>query len=153
MTLPNFFDKTVSDGLIARINNLQNDSQPQRGKMNVWQMLAHCCVAFEYGFEPEKHKRPNRFARKMITMFAKKMVTGEEPFPKNSRTAPDMLITTEQDFATQKNRLIDFIQRTQAQGEYHYDGLESRSFGKLTKIQRSNLFYKHLDHHLQQFWC
>lgn len=89
--------------------------------------------------------------RQIVTFFAKKMVTSETPFPKNSRTAPEMIMNTEHDFNKEQARLINFIQKIQAQGEDFYDGLESRSFGKLNKEEWNNLFYKHLDHHLRQF--
>ena len=32
-----------------------------------------------------------------------------------------------------------------------FDNRESHSFGKLSKTEWSNMFYKHLDHHLTQF--
>jgi Protein of unknown function (DUF1569) len=151
MSLPNIFTKEVSEQVVARIEKLTPNSPHLRGKMNVAQMLAHCCISFEYCFEPEKHTRPNRLMRQIITLFAKKMVTSETPFPKNSRTAPEMIMNTEHNFAIEQVRLINFIQKVQIQGEDYYDGLESRSFGKLNKEEWSNLFYKHLDHHLQQF--
>ena len=149
--LANFFDKTVNDGIIMRIKALSPESKALRGKMSVAQMLAHCNVSFEYGFEPEKHARPNRLMRKIITLFAKNMVVSDTPFPKNSKTSPDMIITDIRDFDTEQARLIDFVSRVQAQGAEFYDGLESHAFGKLSRSEWSNLFYKHLDHHLSQF--
>jgi hypothetical protein len=149
--LANFFDKTVNDEIIARINILTPESKALRGKMSVAQMLAHCCVSFEYGFEPEKHKRPNRLMRQIITLFAKNMVVSDTPFPKNGRTSPDMIITDERNFATEQARLVNFVSKVQVQGADVYDGLESHAFGKLTRQEWSNLFYKHLDHHLKQF--
>jgi hypothetical protein len=62
-----------------------------------------------------------------------------------------MIISDERNFATEQTRLIDFISRTQKQWAEFYDGLESHAFGALTRQEWSNLFYKHLDHHLQQF--
>ena len=151
MNLPNIFTKEISEQIISRIQQLTPNSKPLRGKMNVAQMLAHCCVSYEYGFEPEKHKRPNWLLRSIITFIAKKSVTSTQPFSKNSRTAPDMIMDTPHDFEIEQKRLIQFIRKVQEQGEDHYDGLESRSFWKLTKEEWNNLFYKHLDHHLKQF--
>lgn len=149
--LANFFDKAVNDTIIARIKTLTPESKALRGKMSVAQMLAHCNVSFEYGFEPEKHTRPNRLMRQIITIFAKNMVVSDTPFPKNEKTSPDMIITDSRDFATEQARLIDFVAKVQVQGSEYYDGLESHAFGKLSRSQWSNLFYKHLDHHLSQF--
>jgi hypothetical protein len=47
--------------------------------------------------------------------------------------------------------LINYIKRTADLGESHFDGKESRSFGKLNITEWNNMFYKHLDHHLSQF--
>ncbi len=149
--LANFFDTSVNDAVIARIKALTPESKALWGTMSVAQMLAHCCVSFEYGFEPEKHPRPNRFVRQIITLLAKKSVVSDTPFPKNAQTSPDMIIKDERDFATEQARLIDFVSRVQAQWADFYDGLESHAFGKLARQEWNNLFYKHLDHHLQQF--
>ena len=89
--------------------------------------------------------------KKLISLFAKNIVVSETPFPKNSRTAPDMVMKTNHDFELEKTRLVDFINRVQKQWEAYFDWRESWGFGKLTKEQRNNLFYKHVDHHLKQF--
>ena len=54
-------------------------------------------------------------------------------------------------FEEEKNRLIDFLNKTQQLGAEHFDNKENPSFGKLDKNQWNTLFSKHLDHHLQQF--
>ena len=70
---------------------------------------------------------------------------------KNSRTAPAFLIANERDFEIEKKRLIDHLTKTQELGEDYFDNKESHSFGPLTKTEWNNLFYKHLNHHLEQF--
>jgi hypothetical protein len=150
MALPNIFNKTISDGVIARIQQLSPDSTPIWGKMNVAQMLAHCCVAYEMTFE-NNHTKPNFFVKMMVKMFAKDQVVSEKPYPKNGRTGPQFIITGDRDFEKERIRLVQFIEKAQMLGESHFDNLESFSFGKLSKSEWSNLFYKHLDHHLTQF--
>ena len=54
-------------------------------------------------------------------------------------------------FEREKKRLIDYINKTQALGTAFFEGKESNSFGNLTANEWNNTFYKHLDHHLQQF--
>lgn len=54
-------------------------------------------------------------------------------------------------FVEEKARLIDYLIKTQKLGENHFDGMESHSFGNLTKEEWNIMFYKHLDHHLSQF--
>ena len=51
MALPNMYDAAVAQSLISRINRLTPETTPRWGKMNVSQMLAHCCVTYEYIFD------------------------------------------------------------------------------------------------------
>ncbi|PQJ78487.1 DUF1569 domain-containing protein [Polaribacter porphyrae] len=148
--MKNIFTEEVTNGIVARINNLTSKTQPNWGKMSVAQMLAHCCVTYEMVYT-DKHPKPNAFTKFMLKLFVKKIVTSEKTYVKNGRTAPQFLITDEKVFETEKKRLIDFINKTQKLGEDHFDGKESHSFGKLNKQEWNNMFYKHLDHHLTQF--
>ncbi|MBX7173757.1 MAG: DUF1569 domain-containing protein [Pyrinomonadaceae bacterium] len=151
MSFPNIFTKEISDGIINRINNLTPDSQRQWGKMDVAQMFAHCCVTYESIYEPGKHPKPNFLMGLVLKWFVKGVVTGDKPLKKNSPTAPQFIMKSDKDFAAEKARLIAFIEKTQQLGENEFDGKESHSFGVLNKTEWSNMMYKHLDHHLQQF--
>lgn len=148
--LPNIFTEQVSNQVIERINNLNENSQPKWGKMNVSQMLAHCCVTYEMVYE-DKHPKPNFLMKFILKAFIKDVVVNEKPFKQNSQTAPAFLIKTDKNFQEEKERLINFIKKTQQLGENYFDGKESHSFGKLNKNEWNNMFYKHLDHHLNQF--
>jgi len=151
MTIRNIFTKVVTDELIARIGKLTPQTQPLWGKMNVAQMLAHCCVSYELVYEPEKHPKPGPFMKFIIKLLAKSQVVSEKPYPKNGRTAPAFLITDERQFELEKERLTGYLIKTLRLGESHFDGKESHSFGRLTIGEWNNMFYKHLDHHLRQF--
>ncbi|MEP6850765.1 MAG: DUF1569 domain-containing protein [Acidobacteriota bacterium] len=151
MPLPNIFTREVSDGLIDRINKLTPESQRQWGKMDVSKMLAHCCVTYEMVYEPGKHPKPNPVMALILKLFVKRVVTGEKPFKKNNPTAPQFIMKTDKDFEPEKARLIEFITRTQQLGEDEFDGKVSDSFGKLSRTEWNNMFYKHVDHHLTQF--
>ncbi len=150
--MKNIFDKSVTEEVISRIENLTPETQPQWGKMGVAEMLAHVCVAYEFVYT-DKHDatKATGFKRFMIKLFAKDMVVGPKPYPKNGRTAPQFLITDEREFATEKARLIEFMNKVQQDGEAKFDGMESHSFGPLNKTEWNNMFYKHADHHLTQF--
>lgn len=148
--MKDIFTKPVAEEVIARINALETKSQPQWGKMSVDQMLAHCNVAYEAVYE-NTHPKPKGFQKWLMKTFIKKIVVGEKPFKKNSRTAPQFLITDDKDFKAEKERLIDYINKTQELGGDHFNNKESHSFGPLSKNEWNNLFYKHLDHHLTQF--
>lgn len=150
MPLPNIFNKSVSENLVQRINALTPITQPNWGKMNVAQMLAHCNVTYEMTYE-NKHPKPNAFMRFILKSFIKKIVTSETPYKRNSRTAPAFLITDSKDFEIEKKRLINYIHKTQELGASSFDNKMSHSFGALNVTEWNNMFYKHLDHHLTQF--
>jgi hypothetical protein len=151
MALPNIFTKEVSDEIIGRINNLTTNSQRQWGKMDISQMLAHCNVAYEMIYEPDKHPKPNLLMGMILKLFVKRIVTSERTPKKNSPTAPQFIIKSDKDFEAEKSRLIGYIQKTQELGEGEFDGKSSHSFGILSKTEWNNMLYKHLNHHLTQF--
>lgn len=137
--------------VIDRINKLLPESKPQWGQMTVAQMLAHCNVTYELVYT-DKHPKPkNPFMKWVLKSFVKKMVVSEEPYKKNTRTAPYFLMETEKNFKEEQHRLINHIRQTQELGADYFDGKESHSFGVLNKTEWNNMFAKHLDHHLTQF--
>lgn len=148
--MKNIFDPEVHQELIDRINQLSPESKPNWGKMSVDQMLAHCCVAYEMAYT-DKHPKPNGFVRFLLKTFVKKGVVNEKPYPKNSRTAPQFIISDKKDFDVEKSRLLSYLQKTFEYGPNYFDGKESISFGPMTVQEWNNQFYKHLDHHLTQF--
>ncbi|RZJ48159.1 MAG: DUF1569 domain-containing protein [Flavobacterium sp.] len=148
--MKNIFQPEVTEQVIARINKLTSASPQLWGKMNVSQMLAHCNVSYELVYD-NNHPKPNALMKFIMKALIKNTVVSEKPYKKNSQTAPSFVITDEKEFEREKNRLIEYITKTQELGENHFDGKESHSFGKLTKTEWSNMFYKHLDHHLNQF--
>ena len=120
------------------------------GKMNVDQMLAHCNVAYDMSFT-DQYPKPNLFVKQLLKMFVKPTTCGEKPYKKNGKTAPQFIIKDKRDFELEKQKLINYLNKTRNLGAAHFEGLESHSFGKLSSREWSNLFYKHLDHHLTQF--
>jgi len=150
MALPNIFTKSVSEKTIQRIDLLKANSQPNWGKMNVEQMLAHSNVMYEMVFE-DKHPKPNFFMKLIMKAFVKRIVVSETPYKHNSQTAPAFIIKDSRNFDIEKNRLIQHIKKTQQLGEESFEGKKSHSFGALSKTEWNNMFYKHIDHHLNQF--
>ena len=148
--MKNMFDLKESTEVIDRINQLTTDTKSLWGKMSVDQMLAHCNVPYDFVYT-NKYPKPNAFKKFMVTLFAKKMVVGDKPYPKNSRTAPEFIIVDEKNFDAEKKQLVKNIEKTQNLGESHFDNKESHSFGALSKQEWNTMFFKHLDHHLKQF--
>lgn len=148
--LPNIFSQSVADEIIGRLQKLTPTTPAQWGKMNVSQMLAHCNVTYEMAYE-NKHPKPNFLMRLILKTFVKNLVVNEIPYKKNAQTAPAFLITDEKEFDMEKNRLIQYIQKTVDLGAESFEQKESHSFGSLSITEWNNMFYKHLDHHLRQF--
>jgi hypothetical protein len=119
--------------------------------MSADQMLFHCNVVYGFTYEQEKYKKPGTFKRFLLKTFVKKIVTGEKPYKRNSHTAPEFIITGQKDFEAEKAKLIGNISKTQQLGESHFEGKENFSFGAMTAKEWNKLFYKHLNHHLNQF--
>ena len=148
--MKNIFETKETEAVINRINRLSPTTKPKWGKMSADQMLAHCNVTYEMTYE-DKHPKPNGFTKFMLKVFVKNAVVGDKPYKKNSRTAPQFIISDAKHFVEEKARLIDYINKTQGLGAAHFDGKVSHSFGGLTTQEWNNMFYKHLDHHLNQF--
>ncbi len=148
--MKNIFDPSITEEVIQRIDTLSPTSKSQWGKMSVSQMLAHCNVTYELVYE-DKHPKPNGFVKQLLKWFVKNAVVNDKPYKHNGQTAPVFIITEDKDFDAEKTRLINYVKKTQALGETHFDKKESHSFGVLNRTEWNNMFYKHLDHHLSQF--
>ena len=136
--------------LKTRINKLTPQTAALWGKMNVSQMLAHTNVSYEMAYT-DKYRRPNAFMRFILKALVKNVVVGPKPYKRNTPTAKAFIIADERDFETEKARLLEYLDHTLQLGKDHFEGRESLSFGRLTADEWNVMFYKHLDHHLQQF--
>ncbi len=148
--MKNVFTESGAESYINRVKALTPGTQPQWGKMNVAQMLAHCNVTYEMAYT-DKYPKPGAIKKFILKLLVKNAVVSEKPYPKNGRTAPEFLVSDEQDFEKEKERLVAYIQETQELGTSYFEGKESHSFGALTAQEWNNLFAKHLEHHLTQF--
>lgn len=149
--IEDLFDREGKERMLARIGALAPDSEARWGRMSVGQMLAHCNVAYEIVHEPGRHQPPGFVGKLLARVFAKPVVIGARPYPRNSPTAPMFVVKDAKDFGAERARLVAYIEATFEQGAAHYEGRENLTFGRLTAGQWNTLFSKHLDHHLRQF--
>jgi Protein of unknown function (DUF1569) len=149
--MKSIFEKTACDEILARFDKLQPTAQRQWGKMSPSQMLEHCARAVEMA--NGKNPRQQALMGKMIGWIFKKGFLSEKPFPKNSPTAPDFVISDEPDLDSTRARLKDLILDFHQLGEAGADGNIHGFFGKLSGAEWGVTQYKHLDHHLRQFDC
>ena len=150
MALPNVFEKSTVDNILARLEKITPETQPLWGTMDAAKMLAHLNVAYDLTYGKTV---PNNsaFKKMMLKLFVKKIVTSEKPYPQNGRTAPEFIISDARDFDKEKTILINYIKITLDHGKAYFEGKESTSFGKMTSEEWNNQFFKHLDHHFRQF--
>lgn len=149
--MKNVFEQTTVQELETRINKLTPESEAAWGKMSVGQMLAHCNVTYKMAYEQEKFEKAGAIKTWLLKTFVKNMVVSEKPYAKNGQTAKEFIMTGEKDFNAEKQSLLENIKKTQELGSSYFENKESLSFGKLSSKEWNNLFYKHLDHHLNQF--
>jgi hypothetical protein len=69
--------------------------------MNVSQMLAHCNVSYELVYD-SKHAKPNLLMKFIMKAFVKNIIVSEEPFKRNSQTAPSFVVTDEKKLRKKK---------------------------------------------------
>jgi len=143
------FDKLVSEEILQRIDNLQPEGKGQWGKMDVAQMLAHCCSTMEVA--AGRTFPPRMFIGRILGPIAKKSFVGEKPFSKNSPTDPSFVVSTAREFSPEREHLKQLVRD-------FCDGQEAKCtrhphpfFGPLSPTEWSTAMYKHLDHHLRQF--
>ena len=97
MEIKNLFDSAVKQEIINRIDTLNPQSQPQWGKMNVSQMLAHLQlpIAIAYG----THQPKGSFLLRLIGPLFKSKLWDNKPWKEGLPTDPTFITTgTTKDF-------------------------------------------------------
>lgn len=148
--MTSIFDSDTIRTLDTRIARIKNDSERLWGQMSPDQMMAHCCVPFEYIFN-ERNDAPPVLMRWMLRLFFKKAMVNEVPYRPNTPTAPMFIKKDRYDLDEQKKRLNGYLIKVAELGPAHFEGKKQVSLGKLSAEDWSGLLFKHLDHHLRQF--
>ncbi len=147
--MKNLYDQAVYEEIGTRIQLLSNQTERKWGKMNVAQMLAHCCEAFKVPLSNRPMKR--MLLGYLIGGLLKSKLYNESPWKRNLPTAPNFIIKEQRDFETEKKRLLELIEAFYTRGPQNSGLYPHPLFGKLNSEQWGKSMYKHMDHHLQQF--
>jgi hypothetical protein len=130
--------------VLARLNSLNGSEARLWGTMTVSQMPQHCCKQSEMalGRIPTKpmYPRPIQWLSKVIFGYY-------IPWPKNLVTAPEMVVTRDEVFEIEYEKLLIAIPDFMKAEELFPHSI----FGNLTKEDWGLIIYKHLNHHLRQF--
>lgn len=144
------FDKPIREELTTRINSLNDNSNAQWGKMNVYQMTKHCTIWDEWVLGKNNPIYKQEFLGKLFGKMALKSNTKDEkPLGKNMPAGKAFTVKDKDgNVEVQKKKWMDLI------AEYeHYSNNDfiHDFFGRMTKEQIGVFAYKHSDHHLRQF--
>ena len=150
MAYPSIFQAETHAAMLARLDALTPATSRLWGSMTPAQMLAHVNVSYEYTFG-ERTDTPPWMMRMLLKLFLRPLLVGEKPYTKNTRTAPSMVMKQEKDFDAEMKRLKNYMQRIYDGGAAAWNNRKQVTLGVLTSKEWSNLYWKHLDHHLRQF--
>ncbi len=150
MAIPSVYSPKTTEQTINRLNKLSAQTPPRWGKMDASQMLAHLNVSYDLAYG-KISPRVSFFTKLMMKLFVKKIIVSEKKYSQNSRTNPVFIISNERDFEKEKIEYINNIIETEKKGAIYFEGKENASMGKLTAIEWNNMFYKHTNHHFEQF--
>ena len=145
--MKSIFDKTAYEEILTRVEQLNEQSERQWGKMTVGQMVWHCQMPLNLAI---KNKATAKKGNPLIRWFFKKSLYNDTPWRKNLPTVPIAKAKGDKNFTHERENLVKMIKDL-------YE-LKDRKiwnphpmFGAFTPEQWGKLEYKHLDHHLRQF--
>jgi Protein of unknown function (DUF1569) len=148
--MKSLFESETALNILQRIEKLQPNSQPNWGKMNVAQMLAHVNAALQTALTNEPYK--TTLFQKILAPVIKKVVLSPKPYKENLPTGPGfVMIHTEKEFDKEKRDLLTSYHKFIDNGSAGVDNKKHPVFGKLTAEQWGFSQWKHFDHHLKQF--
>ncbi len=133
--------------VLLRIEKLSPESQRLWGKMSVGQMLGHIASQLKFALGDIE-------AKPMIPRFlmvpAKYVGGFWFNWPKNSPTAPQMVISNPKGFEEERKGFLETFERFTSK-DIHSEWPIHPIFGKMTKEEWGMMAYKHINHHLKQF--
>ena len=132
--------------IMARVEKLSADSTPLWGKMTVGQMLSHCTEVQEVANGKPLEGTP--FIARLFKGMIKKMLLNNKRPPHNIKTHPQYVVSTPADFEEEKRRLVASMASFRANGP---TSTEHPLFGPMTNDEWGWLYFKHMNHHLEQF--
>ena len=144
------FDQKVHQEIITRIDNLNGNSKPIWGKMDVAQMVKHCQMPLLMANGKVELSEKPGFVKKMVFKFYKPIMYNDKPWPENITTPKGFEVTDSPIFEIERDQLKVSVT------EFHDKALNMHwpkhpFFGYFKTDQWGKMQYKHLDHHLRQF--
>jgi len=148
--MEDIFKTETIESFKKRIQELDDSSSANWGKMDLYQMLKHCTENDRMLLREKSYKR--LFIGRLFGKLALKAnIKDDKPLKKNGATHPELVITGSGDVAQQKQNWIDLLEKYPRMAQEAYQDFIHPFFGKMDRNQVSRFAYKHIDHHLRQF--
>jgi hypothetical protein len=148
--MKHIYDAGTLNEVKERVAQLRPDSERQWGTMNIAQAMAHCTKAIEMA-EGRFHS-PRMLLGRLVGPIAKRSLLYKgEPMRRGSMTEKHCVVADEREFAVEKERLLEAIDRFAKAGPAGCTKEPHFFFGKMKPEEWAALNYQHLDHHLRQF--
>ena len=145
--MQSIFNPEAHKEILDRIENLNENTSANWGKMSVDQMAWHCQGPFNIMLEINDYgMKPSWLAK----VFFKKSLYNDKPWRKGLPTAKFLKTTETKNFSAEKAKLVDLVNKTYSLREKE-EWNPHPAFGYFTNAQWGQMQYKHLDHHLKQF--
>ena len=147
--MKSLFQPEAVHDVISRVETLQPATQRLWGKMDVAQMMAHCCAALDMA--SGQLSLPRLFIGRLIGRFVRPIYSNEKPFSQNNPTDPKLVVSDQRDYVREREQLKVKIRQFYEGGAAKCTRHPHPFFGSLTPQEWGIGMYKHLDHHLRQF--
>jgi hypothetical protein len=148
--MKSLYDSVTVVDIRMRLTRLKARDEPQWGRMNVAQALAHCCGVLELALG---HRRPPRvLIGRILGPVLKRVALGSDaPIRRNAPTIDELVVLDRRDLDEERKRLLALIEQFAAGGPAVCTTHPHPFFGRLSPQEWAVFEYKHLDHHLRQF--
>jgi len=141
------WDTAARDGILTRIDAVNDSSKPLWGKFTADRMLCHLTESMKMALgeiDVAPKKLPIRyFPLKQLAIYVL-------PFAKGLPTAPELLAAPETPVAGARENLHEAIVRFAARSDAT-SWPDHPAFGSLSRNAWGVLTWRHCDHHLRQF--
>lgn len=133
--------------LLLRIDRLTSDTPPLWGRMDAGRMVVHVTDALRMA-TGELRCRPSKSP--LMLPLVKQLVMFYLPWPKGVPTAPELLVRSPAQWASEITALraaIEELTGKPREGPWPRHPM----FGRLSGGEWGRFMYRHIDHHLTQF--
>nr|WP_314490953.1 DUF1569 domain-containing protein [uncultured Chryseobacterium sp.] len=140
------------DEIVARITLLSEHSQRKWGRMKVAQMLTHCELILQVPLKKIILPKTNFVIRAIGILTKKEIQMFNNGIPPNMPSFQKLIVNFDCDFETAKMNLLKTLNEYVKAFENHQLPDSHALFGQMNEKDWGFLEYKHLNHHLKQFY-